>query len=324
MAQDIKIQWFPGHMAKTRRLITENLKLVDIAAELLDARIPYSSGNPEIDRLLGNKPRIVLLNKSDLADPRVNEEWVAYFRERGIATLETDCRTGKGLAKMEGAMRTVLSDVMQRRESKGMSIKNIRVMIVGVPNVGKSTLINKLAGKKRAKVEDRPGVTRTKQWVKIGTGLDLLDMPGVLWPKFEEQKVGLNLAFTGAIKDDVIDIETLGMHLLEFLATNYPEQLEKRYKITSKTPEPDGAALLDALGRARGMLLPGGVVNTERASITLIDEFRAGQIGKISLERPPEAGKKSLSESAVRSTFTPKTDEEKAARKTAGKNINRT
>lgn len=287
MEETIRIQWFPGHMAKTRRLMAENLKLVDIVAELLDARIPLSSRNPEIDKLLQNKPRIVLLNKSDCADEKITKDWIAYFAAQGIAAIPTDCKTGRGLEKLAPTARTVLKEKLERRLEKGMTTKIIRIMIVGVPNVGKSSLINKLAGSKRAKVEDRPGVTRGKQWVNLESGLELLDMPGVLWPKFEDPQVGENLAFTGAIKDDILDIEGLGMRFLEKITKTYPKYFESRFKIEKSEYENcTGAEILKLVAHKRGMLLPGGAYNTERAAIVVLDEFRAGKIGRISLESP--------------------------------------
>ncbi len=281
------IQWFPGHMAKTRRLMRENLHLVDIVVELTDARIPRSSRNPEIDKMLGHKPRMILLNKCDEADERTTQQWCDFYKNQGLAALATDCRTGKGLKSFLPMVRTVLKEELERRERKGMSGRPIRMMIVGIPNVGKSSLINKLAGGKRAKVEDRPGVTRSKQWVSLDKGVDLMDMPGVLWPKFEDPLVGERLAFTGAIKDDILDIEWLAIRLLYKLAQDYPALLAARYKLEeAPLSQLDGAALLELVAKKRGMLLPGGAVNTERAAITVLDEYRGGKIGRISLETP--------------------------------------
>ncbi len=289
MIESQSIQWFPGHMAKTRRIMQSNLKLVDIVVELLDARIPYSSQNPEIKRILGNKPRIILLNKSDNADKAVNDQWVSFFRKQNVPALLTDCKTGKGLKQLEPAARSVLKDELERRERKGLSTAVIRMMIVGVPNVGKSSLINKMVGEKRAKVEDRPGVTRGKQWVKLTSGMELLDMPGVLWPKFDDPAVGEHLAFTGAIKDDVFDIETLAMRFLQLLRDRYPQLLTERYKLTlEEIKDVSGDRLLSLVAKKRGMLLSGAELDLERAAITVMDEFRAGKIGKISLEAPGE------------------------------------
>lgn len=283
------IQWFPGHMAKTRRLIQANLPLVDIIIELTDARIPASSRNPEIDRLTGGKPRIVLLNKCDAADEALVRAWCDYYRRQGVPALPTDCRSGKGLGQFIPLVREVLADELKRREQKGMAGKPIRMMIVGIPNAGKSSFINRMANSKRAKVEDRPGVTRGKQWVSLERGVDLLDMPGVLWPKFEDQAVGEHLAFTGAVKDDVVDIELLAMRLLDLLNREYHGLLCARYNLTDE--ETDGIEpydLLELVGRKRGMLLAKSEVNTERAAIMVLDEFRSGKIGRITLERPPE------------------------------------
>lgn len=281
------IQWFPGHMAKTRRLMTQNLPMVDLVIEILDARIPKSSSNPEIKRLLGKKPHIVLLNKCDVADDAVTAQWLEQFRLEGNGALAVDCKSGKGLKQLHPLARSVLSEQIARWNQKGMTGRPIRMMIVGIPNVGKSSLINRLAGSRRAKVEDRPGVTRGKQWVSLESGMELLDMPGVLWPKFEDKQVGLRLAFTGAVKDVIVDIEGVAMALLELLNREYPALLAERYRfgdldVSEYTPE----QLLKLVGQKRGMLLPGGEVNTERAAIVLLDEFRGGKLGKISLERP--------------------------------------
>lgn len=282
------IQWFPGHMAKTRRLMAENLRLVDIVVEITDARIPYSSRNPEIDKMIGQKPRMILLNKCDQADPNTTARWIDFYRSKGIMALPTDCRSGKGLAELVPAAQEVLSELFARREAKGMSKKIIRMMIVGIPNVGKSSFINKLAGSKRAKVEDRPGVTRGKQWVSLGNGIELLDMPGVLWPKFDDKEVGERLAYTGAIKDDILDIEHLAMRFLQIVASDYPAMLCARYALEpQEIVADDGYAMLELIGKKRGMLMAGGVVNTERAAITVMDEFRSGKIGRITLEKPP-------------------------------------
>lgn len=285
---DIKtIQWFPGHMAKTRRAITANLKLVDAVAELIDARAPLSSRNPEIDTLTARKPRIVLLNKCDLADANATAAWGSYLKSENVTALAVDCKSGKGLNKLMPTLKaTVLRELMEKRKRSGMGGAPIRMMILGIPNVGKSSLINRLAGGKRAKVEDRPGVTRTKQWVKLQDNTELLDMPGVLWPKFEDQSAAIRLAFTGAISDDILDIETLAMKLLSYLAESYPQSLTERYKIEPDGGD-DGLALLEKVGRKRGMVVSGGEINTERAAITVLDEFRSGKLGRITLELPP-------------------------------------
>ena len=280
------IQWFPGHMAKTRRAITANLKLADAVVELVDARTPLSSRNPEIDSLTGNKPRLLLLNKSDLADSRATQMWLDHFAKNNITALSVDCRSGKGMNRVMPELKNiVLSELMAKRERSGMAGAPIRLMILGIPNVGKSSLINRMAGSKRTKVEDRPGVTRVKQWVKLKDNTELLDMPGVLWPKFEDQSAAIRLAFTGAISDDILDVETLAMKLLSFLAGSYPDSLKERYKLEVSGSE-TGIELLEAVGKKRGMMLSGGVINTERAAITVLDEFRSGKLGRITLEMP--------------------------------------
>ncbi len=279
-----QIQWFPGHMAKTRRLISANLKLVDAVVEVVDARIPLSSRNPEMDRMTAGKPRVILLNKCDLADEKVTDKWISYFGNLGITALAVDCKSGKGLKSFIPTVKTkVLKELMEKREKNGMTGASVRLMVVGIPNVGKSSLINRLAGSRRAKVEDRPGVTRTKQWVKLDNNVELLDMPGVLWPKFEDQNVALKLAFTGAVSDDILDIETLAMKLLVFLKENYPQSLRERYKIDYTDGE-SGFDLLEKVGKKRGMMISGGEINTERAAITVIDEFRSAKLGRITLE----------------------------------------
>ena len=285
--QSRSIQWFPGHMAKTRRLMQDNLRLVDIVAELCDARIPASSRNPEINKLISGKPRVILLNKSDMADEAKTRAWCSYLKENGIPALPVDCRGGKGLGALPALVKDTLFDLLKRRQERGMSGRPIRLMVVGIPNVGKSSLINRLAGGRKTKVEDRPGVTRSKQWVKVSAGMELLDMPGVLWPKFDDAQVGDNLAFTGAIKDDILDMEGLAGRLLDKLKNLYPGLLSARFALDDgNMPELEGHALLALIGKKRGMLLPGGEINTERAAITLLDEFRAGQIGRITLEEP--------------------------------------
>lgn len=287
------IQWFPGHMAKTRRLMKESMRLVDIVVELTDARIPASSRNPEIDRLVGNKPRIILLNKCDSADGDMTNRWIAYYQNAGIAAIPTDCRSGKGLSAFLPLVKKTLEPLLERRAAKGMSGQPIRMMIVGIPNVGKSSLINRLAGGRRAKVEDRPGVTRGRQWVTLASGFELLDMPGVLWPKFEDPEVGERLAFTGAVKDQVLDTELLSMRLLLLLRDRYAHVLENRYHISQDDLEhADAYGLLELVGKKRGMLISGGEVNTERAAITVLDEFRGGKLGRVTLEAPPAGGER--------------------------------
>jgi len=289
MAEVPSIQWFPGHMTKTRRMMAANLKLVDLVLEITDARVPASSRNPELDKWLGNKPRMILLNKMDAADPDATDRWIQYYRRKGITAFACDCRTGRNLQKFLPTLQEELSELIERRNNRGMTGRALRVMVVGIPNVGKSSFINKMAGSKRAKVEDRPGVTREKQWVNISTDLELLDMPGVLWPKFEDQLVGERLAFTGAVKDDVVDIELLAMRLLGYLREHYARALEERYKLQEGEYEEIGEyELLELVGRKRGMLISRGEINTERAAITVLDEFRGGKLGRITLELPPE------------------------------------
>lgn len=288
------IQWFPGHMAKTRRLMKESMRLVDIVVELTDARIPASSRNPEIDRLVGAKPRVILLNKCDSADEAMTRRWVDFYREAGIPAIPTDCRSGKGLGAFLPLVKKTLAPLLERRAAKGMGGQPVRMMIVGIPNVGKSSLINRMAGGRRAKVEDRPGVTRGRQWVTLNGGFELLDMPGVLWPKFEDPKVGERLAFTGAVKDDVLDTELLAIRLLLLLRETYPQFLEARYRMTpEEMASSDAGGLLELVGRKRGMLISGGEVNTERAAAAVLDEFRGGKLGRVTLEAPPaeEGGK---------------------------------
>lgn len=286
MAEMASIQWFPGHMTKTRRMIQSSLSLVDGVVEVLDARIPFSSRNPEMDKLVKDKPRMLLLNKSDMADDSSTEKWIDYYKSKGFTVLKTDCKSGNGLKGFLPAVKgNMLKQLIEKRRGKGIEGAPIRLMIVGIPNVGKSSFINRMAKSKKAKVEDRPGVTRNKQWIKFGGNVELLDMPGVLWPKFEDQGVARKLAFTGTVKDDILDIEALAAFLLENLSVNYPEAVSERYKIDKSG---DGFELLSELGRKRGMLVSGGEVNTERAAITLLDEFRSGKLGKITLELPGE------------------------------------
>lgn len=280
------IQWFPGHMTKTGRVIEKCLPLVDAVVEITDARIPMSSKNPNLARMIAGKPRLVILNKCDAADPEATSKWLDWYKKQGIRAIAADCRTGKGLKSVIPEVKILLADQIKKFEAKGMKGRILHLMVVGVPNVGKSSFINKMAGQNKAKVEDRPGVTREKQWVKLDSDVELLDMPGVLWPKFEDMSVGEKLAFTGAVKDDVVDIEALVCRLLAMLAEKYPERLKERYKLTSL--EGDGWELLQAVGRKRGMLISGGEVNTERAAITVLDEFRSGKLGRITLELPSE------------------------------------
>lgn len=282
---DRNVQWFPGHMAKTRRQIKESLSQVDAVTELLDARIPESSRNPELSELIGSKPRIVLLNKCDLADQNVTRRWVSYFNCSGTRALAVDCRSGKGLGAYNNLVREVLSDRIQSNIERGMPGRPLRVMVVGIPNTGKSSFINRMAGKYKAEVADRPGVTRQNRWFPIG-GIELLDTPGVLWPKFEDPKVGDRLAFIGSVKDEILDSEIMAVRLLEALCGVYPERIKERYGVEPLDfSEP--FVLLCAIGKKRGMLIKGGETDTERAANMLLDEYRAGMLGRISLEQPP-------------------------------------
>ena len=281
------VQWFPGHMAKTRRKIKESLSLVDGVTELRDARIPLSSTNPELNDLINNKPKIILLNKADLADESMTAQWVGYYRSRGITALAVDCRSGKGLSAYRAAVSEVLNDRINSNREKGMAGKALRLMVVGIPNTGKSSFINRMAGNGKAKVEDRAGVTRHNQWYVLGGGIELLDTPGVLWPKFDDPEVGYKLAFTGGIKDQILDIEELSIRLLDILKRDYPDMLAQRYKIADFTDLP-GLELLQLIGRKRGMLVSGGEVDTLRAATMLFDELRGGKLGRISFEKPED------------------------------------
>ena len=279
------IQWFPGHMAKTRRMITENLKHVDVILEILDARIPYSSRNPEITRLTSGKPTLLLLNKASLSDAAQNKIWQQYYTNENTLCLVIDCVNGEGMNRIAPAIRQLLAEKIQRYEAKGMSGKHLRAMVLGVPNVGKSSLINKICGNKKTKVENRPGVTRDKQWVSTAIGVDLLDMPGILWPKFEEKRVGENLALTGAIKDDILDTETLAVILCGRLRRLYPEMFATRFKLESIPEDMSDYDLFLAIGRKRGFLVSGGEVSEERTAAMLLEEFRSSKIGRITLDR---------------------------------------
>lgn len=289
MNEGQQIQWFPGHMARTQRQIEKNIKLVDAVAEVIDARIPCSSRNPLLDRLLGEKPRVVLLNKSDLADPAATRGWIDWFEKNGVNAVAVDCVSGKGLNGFLSLIRSTLKTKIEAWKEKGMTGRKIRVMVVGVPNTGKSSLINRLSQNRRAAVEDRPGVTRSSQWFPVGKELEILDTPGVLWPKFDHPTVGEHLAFTGAVKDEVTDTEALAGRLLEVLRDRYAGQLSTRYRLErEEVAEAQGHELLDLIGRKRGMLAGGGTVDTERAASMVLDEFRSGKIGRITLERADE------------------------------------
>ena len=287
MEQDkMNIQWYPGHMTKTRRQIEADLKQVDAVCEIVDARIPVSSRNPDIDSICAGKPRIIVLNRMDLADPNATKKWATYFRSKGIAVIATDCKSRRGIADFTPAARSACSEKLARDAARGMN-RPLRVMVVGIPNVGKSTLINQISGRKGAKAENRPGVTRGKQWVTVDSGLLLLDTPGILWPKFEDPEVGMMLAYTGAVKEGVIDVEELAFRLMELLHKYYPQTLLERYKVEAEAGTP-GWQLLELAGRKRGYLVSGGEVNLERMAKVLIDEFRSGKLGKFTLEHPVE------------------------------------
>lgn len=288
----MNIQWYPGHMTKTRRMISEKIKQVDAVCEVRDARIPHSSRNPDIDELVAEKPRLIILNRVDQADPSVTAEWAAHFKKNGYAVLETDSKSGRGTVAFSEAVRSLLAEKLEAYAAKGQAGRVIRLMILGIPNVGKSTFINRIAGRKAAKAEDRPGVTRSGQWVPIGKGLELFDTPGILWPKFEDEQIGMNLAFTGAVKDEILDTETLGCYLMRFLCANYPQAVKEQYRL-SEIPEQEdeediayGYRMLELAGKKRGFLISGGEIDTERMAKTLLDEFRGGKLGRFSLERP--------------------------------------
>ena len=283
----MNIQWYPGHMTKTRRQMEEDVKFVDMVAEVVDARIPISSRNPDIDAMVGDRPRMMIFNRADQADPVQTGGWLAKFRSMGYAVLETDARTGKGVAQFSAVAKAALKEKIAAWRAKGQVGRPVRVMVVGVPNVGKSTLINKIAKKKSAKAGDRPGVTRGKQWVSVDSGLELLDTPGILWPKFEDETTGMHLAFTGAVKDEVMDSEALAAALMELLRNRYPQALAERYKLAADPAAP-GWELLEQAARKRGMLISGGEVDTERMSKVLLDEFRGGKLGRFTLELPEE------------------------------------
>ena len=277
------LSWYPGHMTKTKRMITAEMGHMDAVCEILDARIPISSRNPDVDEMTAGKPRLVVLNRVDQADPRETARWAAYFRGKGYAVLESNAKNGVGTAQFAAAVRELLKDKLQTYADKGQVGRVVRVMVLGIPNVGKSTFINKVAKRKTAKAEDRPGVTRSKQWVPVDSTLELLDTPGILWPKFEDVNVGMHLAFTGAIKDDVMDIEELGSFLMEYLGKHYADVIEERYKVTPLDDEM-GYDLLTRAGRKRGFLMRGAEVDTERMSRVLLDEFRGSKSGRFTLE----------------------------------------
>ena len=283
----LNIQWYPGHMTKTRRQIEADLKLVDAVCEIVDARIPMSSRNPDIDVICGGKPRILVLNRMDLADPEATKKWAAFFRDKGMSVIATDCKSRRGISDFTPAARRACAEKLERDAKRGMN-RPLRVMVVGIPNVGKSTLINQISGRKGAKAENRPGVTRGKQWVTVDAGLQLLDTPGILWPKFEDPRVGMMLAYTGAVKENVIDLEELACFLMTLLHKHYPKALLDRYQVEAPEDTP-GWELLEQAGRKRGYLVSGGEVNLERMARVLLDEFRGGKLGKFTLEMPEDS-----------------------------------
>lgn len=287
MSEMQNIQWFPGHMTKTKRQIQASLKLVDAVAEILDARIPLSSKNPDLQKLIQNKPKVVLLNKCDMANQTATCRWIDYYASQGITAIAVDCKSGKGLNKFAPAVNNVLSERRERLKAKGMINPMLRIMIVGIPNVGKSSFINRVAKQNRAKVEDRPGVTRGNQWYSIAKNIEMLDTPGVLWPKFDDKIVGERLAFTGAVKDQILDTELLAVRLLDFLRSLKPADFIARFKLEDIDLDAiDSYELLNVIGKKRGMLISGGEIDTERAAIMLLDEFRSGKLGRITLEMP--------------------------------------
>ena len=282
------LSWFPGHMTKTKRMVVAEMGHMDAVCEIVDARIPRSSRNPDVDEMAAGKPRLIVLNRVDQADPAATKRWAEYFRKKGYAVIEVDAKNGKGVQQFAPAVRNLLKDKIRAYEEKGQVGRVLRLMVLGIPNVGKSTFINKVSGRKTAKAEDRPGVTRTKQWVPIDKTLELMDTPGILWPKFEDPTVGVKLAFTGAIRDDVLDREELAARLLEYLVEHYPDAVQQRFKITAADGE-NCFELLEAAGRKRGFLISRGEVDFERISRILLDEFRGGKLGVFTLEEPEDA-----------------------------------
>ena len=295
MTDEMNIQWYPGHMTKTRRMMEEEIRLVDAVCEIIDARIPVSSRNPDIDAICGAKPRMVILNRIDMSDPVRTRAWAEHFKARGFSVIQTDCKSRKGIADFSPALGRLLAEKRRRYAEKGMAGKPLKAMVVGIPNVGKSTFINQVAGRKGAKAENRPGVTRGKQWVTVDRGLLLLDTPGILWPRFEDPEVGLRLAWTGAVKDDILDTETLAARLMDRLWQDYPEAIQARYKLEqadqgpdfdSLTPAARGFALLEQAARRRGFLLPGNELDLERMAKVLLEEYRSCRLGRFTLEQP--------------------------------------
>ena len=287
MDEHLNIQWFPGHMAKARRMVMENAKLVDAVCEVIDARVPLSSRNPEVASMTGGKPRLIILNRIDQADPSKTKAWASVLRGEGAAVLETDCKSGKGTKNFIPAVRSLLKDKLDTYAAKGQVGRKMRLMVLGIPNVGKSSFINRVAGRRAAAASDKPGVTRGKQWITLSSGVELLDTPGLLWPKFEDKTVGENLAFTGAVRDEILDVETLAAHFLERMRDIYPENIKQRYGISFDV-DTTGYEMLSLAARKRGFLISGGELDTERMSKILLDEFRGGVLGRITLDMPPE------------------------------------
>ncbi len=282
----MELQWFPGHMAKTRRLLKENIKLVDVVIELVDARLPLSSRNPEIDKIVGNKPRIVVLNKSDMADSATNKQWISWFKQKGISAVEINSLSGQGITGIDREIEKVLAEKFRKDEERGIQRHAVKMMVAGIPNVGKSSFINKLSKRAATKTGNRPGVTQAKQWIRIAGKYELLDTPGILWPKFEDKDAAMRIAFTGGIKDEIMDIEELAFYLVDYLKKNYPENLQERYKLDDGFDGIESYELLELIGRKRGCIVSGGKVDMLRASNLVLDDFRSAKIGNISLEKP--------------------------------------
>jgi len=283
----VTIQWFPGHMAKARRQVQERLKVIDVVVELVDARLPASSRNPMIDEIVGAKPRLLLLNKADLADPRATTAWINWFAAQGLPAMPIDAQSGKGVERIATRCKELARPVLERRIQKGMAARAVRAMILGIPNVGKSTLINRLAGRAAARVGDRPAVTKAQQWVRVGRELELLDTPGILWPKFDDPEVGLKLAATGAIKDEILPLYDVALFAVRHLMAHYPERLRERYKLTA-WPD-DAGAMLEHIGRVRGCLVSGGAIDVDKAAEVFLRDLRAGRLGPLTFDWPPEA-----------------------------------
>ena len=287
MNNKYQLQWFPGHMAKTRRMIQDNLKLVDVVIELVDARLPLSSRNPDVDKIIGSKPRIVVLNKADIADNSLTMKWLNYFKDKNIEAISANSQTGKGLKKeLDNAIEIVLADKFKRDETKGIQRHAVKMMVIGIPNVGKSSFINRLSGRAAAKTGDRPGITQTKQWIRIAGKYELLDTPGILWPKFENEDDAKKIAFTGGIKDEILDVEDLAYELLGYLKQSYMDSLLKTYNLNDSDSELNKYELLESIGRKRGCVISGGEVDTFRTANIVISDFRSAKLGRITLEEP--------------------------------------